>query len=200
MPQEEELTLGSVSVAIYKDIVDSLSHQIIVESLIKEQITRQQFGKLTKSTTPQPIFDNNLLSASNNSGNGGNSLSQTPSQCNSRISSPNTELLTRNEFVNVLGRDIFGNEKVPDSARYFTCTNCSRKISGNRFAAHIDRCLGGRQRKWAVCSLTKERAFLEIITLRCIFTIDFIPLFVVELIFNCSMTLWRSTSAMIMIM
>ncbi|KAI0462114.1 hypothetical protein LJB42_004201 [Komagataella kurtzmanii] len=30
---------------------------------------------------------------------------------------------------------------------YFTCLNCDRKIAGNRFASHVDRCLGGRTRK-----------------------------------------------------
>lgn len=30
---------------------------------------------------------------------------------------------------------------------YFKCSNCDRKIAGSRFAAHIDKCLGGRSRK-----------------------------------------------------
>lgn len=34
-----------------------------------------------------------------------------------------------------------------DESEYFECLNCGRKIVGGRFAAHIDRCLGGRSRK-----------------------------------------------------
>ncbi|GMG19197.1 unnamed protein product [Ambrosiozyma monospora] len=33
------------------------------------------------------------------------------------------------------------------SELYFKCSNCDRKIAGSRFAAHIDKCLGGRTRK-----------------------------------------------------
>jgi SAGA-associated factor 11 len=57
------------------------------------------------------------------------------------------ETLTRQEYVNQPGKDIFGSEKVSDSSHLFECRNCGRKVAGNRFAQHIDRCLGGRQRK-----------------------------------------------------
>lgn len=39
--------------------------------------------------------------------------------------------------------DMYGIEKSTEP-RYFECLNCTRKIAGNRFAAHLDRCLGGR--------------------------------------------------------
>lgn len=39
--------------------------------------------------------------------------------------------------------DMYGVEKSTEP-RYFECTNCGRKIAGSRFAAHLERCLGGR--------------------------------------------------------
>lgn len=37
--------------------------------------------------------------------------------------------------------DIHGNPKQQDSSQYFYCENCGREVSGNRFAAHLQRCL-----------------------------------------------------------
>lgn len=39
--------------------------------------------------------------------------------------------------------DMYGIEKSSEP-RYFECLSCKRKIAGSRFAAHLDRCLGGR--------------------------------------------------------
>lgn len=39
--------------------------------------------------------------------------------------------------------DMYGIEKSSEP-RYFECLNCTRKIAGSRFAAHLERCLGGR--------------------------------------------------------
>ncbi|KAL3235715.1 SAGA histone acetyltransferase complex subunit SGF11 [Nakaseomyces bracarensis] len=43
--------------------------------------------------------------------------------------------------------DIHGQPKQQDSSQYFMCENCGREVSGNRFAAHLQRCLsrGGRR-------------------------------------------------------
>lgn len=43
--------------------------------------------------------------------------------------------------------DINGLPKKQESSRYFSCKNCGREVSANRFAAHLQRCLergGGR--------------------------------------------------------
>ncbi|OBA20539.1 hypothetical protein METBIDRAFT_43898, partial [Metschnikowia bicuspidata var. bicuspidata NRRL YB-4993] len=41
-------------------------------------------------------------------------------------------------------KDIFGQEKSKlkglETSRYFECGNCGRKISGGRFALHINKC------------------------------------------------------------
>lgn len=141
--------------------METITHEIFVEALMREHSTRLQYGKLESGNTPQPIETptavvnggNNYNSNNNHNGiaastNGllssSNSVNNTNN--NSRNPSPNPELLNRIEYYSVMGRDVFGNEKQSDSSRYFTCDNCSRKIAGNRFAAHIDRCLGGRSR------------------------------------------------------
>lgn len=58
-------------------------------------------------------------------------------------SAQKTEVVGRVQYVQVNGQDMYGNEK-PTDVRYFECTSCGRKISGNRFAAHMERCLNGR--------------------------------------------------------
>jgi len=156
MPQDqgEELTLSSVSISIFRDIMETITRELFVEAIMREQITRLRYGKLESGNTPQPIDTpttaGSTINGSNGNTNGGMlsaSASVNNTNNNSRNPSPNPEVLTRIEYYNVVGRDIFGNEKQSDSSRYFTCDNCTRKIAGNRFAAHIDRCLGGRSRK-----------------------------------------------------
>jgi SAGA-associated factor 11 len=48
-------------------------------------------------------------------------------------------------------KDIYGQDKIKlknmESARYFPCDNCGRKIAGGRFAAHINKCLERRGRQ-----------------------------------------------------
>jgi hypothetical protein len=41
------------------------------------------------------------------------------------------------------GKDIYGNEK-STSTKYFECPGCKRKVASSRLAAHIERCLSGR--------------------------------------------------------
>ncbi|CCH43286.1 hypothetical protein BN7_2834 [Wickerhamomyces ciferrii] len=145
--QEEELTLYSVSASIYKDIMETITHELFVDAIMREQITRAKYGRLETGNTPTPVETPTALNNLNGNGLLSASTSQNNTGNNSRNPSPNPELLTRMAYYSVMGRDIFGNEKQSDSSRYFTCDNCSRKIAGNRFAAHIDRCLGGRSRK-----------------------------------------------------
>lgn len=42
--------------------------------------------------------------------------------------------------------DINGNSKQSEGSIYLSCDNCSREISANRFAAHLQRCLGRGRR------------------------------------------------------
>lgn len=43
--------------------------------------------------------------------------------------------------------DINGLPKQQESSQYFLCKNCSREISANRFAAHLQRCLNRNSRR-----------------------------------------------------
>ncbi|QLG71790.1 hypothetical protein HG535_0C01390 [Zygotorulaspora mrakii] len=43
--------------------------------------------------------------------------------------------------------DVFGQPKQQESSHYISCSNCSRKVSANRFAAHLQRCLSRGARK-----------------------------------------------------
>lgn len=59
----------------------------------------------------------------------------------------NGEILGSALIIDRRGVDIYGQERSTD-IRYFSCTNCDRQISGNRFAAHVAKCVtrGRRQR------------------------------------------------------
>lgn len=54
------------------------------------------------------------------------------------------------KLVRLATTDIFGNNqqkvKLSDSARYFECAQCGRKIAGTRYAQHISKCLERRRR------------------------------------------------------
>lgn len=131
----EDLTLFSLSQQVYTDLVSATTHELLVEALLNELLTRQEHGPLQHGPTPSPAHTPLQLP------NGINS------QQVSRQPTPSIELQIRQDWIQVNGRDVFGQEKVPDSSRYFSCVQCSRRIAGNRFAIHLDRCLGGRGRK-----------------------------------------------------
>lgn len=48
-------------------------------------------------------------------------------------------------FTDDSTKDIFGQDrsklKSVESAKYFVCDNCTRKIAGGRFAQHVNKCL-----------------------------------------------------------
>ncbi|ODQ79832.1 hypothetical protein BABINDRAFT_13437 [Babjeviella inositovora NRRL Y-12698] len=158
---EDIPTKASLAISILHDLLEKQIHQLIVERLLLEKQIRQTHH----DSRPLPahtfaglsnLIDENSMIASTASTNNS-------SQAASRANSPATALLlnghetvfdeneknTRVVYVySGLGgnRDIYGNEglKQADASRYFVCSNCTRKIAGSRFAAHVDRCLGGR--------------------------------------------------------
>ncbi|KAK9365777.1 hypothetical protein V1509DRAFT_632111 [Lipomyces kononenkoae] len=62
---------------------------------------------------------------------------------NSRASSG---AIGKGHYIARAGQDIYGRAKqhASVSGSYFECTNCTRKVAGSRYAAHLERCLGGR--------------------------------------------------------
>ncbi|ODV93492.1 hypothetical protein PACTADRAFT_52068 [Pachysolen tannophilus NRRL Y-2460] len=123
-------TYQSISVSLLEDLLEPIINEIVLESLNNEQILRIKYGNLSNRWD---IYNNNTTSfnttENNGTGNGstnGNTLAGsangTPGPSNSNSSSNN-------------------------NIEYFQCLNCDRRIAGSRFAAHIDKCLGGRTRK-----------------------------------------------------
>ncbi|CAH2355974.1 SAGA-associated factor 11 [[Candida] railenensis] len=53
-------------------------------------------------------------------------------------------------YQTTASKDIYGQDKLKlktsEGSRYFQCENCGRKISGGRFASHINKCLERRGR------------------------------------------------------
>ncbi|KAK9316639.1 hypothetical protein V1522DRAFT_400772 [Lipomyces starkeyi] len=62
---------------------------------------------------------------------------------NSRASSG---AVGKGHYVDRPGQDIYGRAKqhASESGSYFECANCARKVAASRYAAHLERCLGGR--------------------------------------------------------
>ncbi|KAK9470629.1 uncharacterized protein V1510DRAFT_422579 [Dipodascopsis tothii] len=61
-------------------------------------------------------------------------------------------------YVQQASKDIYGRDSTPETS-YFECANCARKISGARYAAHLERCLSGRNtRNKAAASIAQSTA------------------------------------------
>lgn len=106
---------------ILKDLLKPLTREVMVHAFEKEKQIRSKYGNEFTAKTQ-------VLNGSTNGKNKSVAV---------------TEVKDRIKWVKVSGKDIYGNEK-PTDVRYFGCMNCGRKIAGTRFAAHIERCLSGR--------------------------------------------------------
>lgn len=84
------------------------------------------------SSPATPSATNNTTTNTNNNGSSSSSENGSESNGGSRAT-PSASAL----------EDMYGIEKSSEP-RYFECLNCGRKIAGSRFAAHLERCLGGR--------------------------------------------------------
>ncbi|KAJ8101227.1 hypothetical protein POJ06DRAFT_289711 [Lipomyces tetrasporus] len=62
---------------------------------------------------------------------------------NSRASSG---VVGKGHYIARPGQDIYGRVKqnASESGSYYECNNCARKVAASRYAAHLERCLGGR--------------------------------------------------------
>ena len=106
---------------ILDDLLKPMAHEVTAQALQIEKRIRAQYGqdfiaKPYNTTLPPGIRAK---------------------------SAQKTEVAGRVAYIKVPGQDMYGNEK-PNDVRYFECLNCSRKIAGSRFAAHMERCLNGR--------------------------------------------------------
>ncbi|KAK9465101.1 hypothetical protein V1512DRAFT_75232 [Lipomyces arxii] len=87
----------------------------------------------------QPITHDIVLSAVSRE-------KQSRQPCPSCGATHNSRAVGKSNYVSRPGQDIYGRvkQKAGDSSSYFACTNCARKIAASRYAAHLERCLGGR--------------------------------------------------------
>lgn len=126
-------TYQSISLEILQDLLEPLVCDIVVESLLKEKVLRDRYGSLLD---PKPLNSDGELS--NRMDIVDNKLVFAGAQLrSSNISKPSNggSQTTNGSGANGANGD------------YFQCSNCDRKIAGSRFAAHLDKCLGGRSRK-----------------------------------------------------
>jgi hypothetical protein len=112
------------------DLLRPMAHEAAIRAVHNEKRIRRIYGK--EFTAVAPSLSSATSGTSTPTGRG-----------SSKASAKKYDVRGRAMYVTTPGRDIYGNEK-PTDARYFQCSNCERKIAGNRFAAHIVRCLSGR--------------------------------------------------------
>lgn len=98
-------------------MLSAITHEVVAEEILKEQLLRRDFGEAL------PV-----------------------SQAMANPKAKDKQIILRFVMNTGNGKDIFGSDKVSDSSVYFVCDNCGRNIAGSRFAAHINRCLGGRNK------------------------------------------------------
>ncbi|KAG7904681.1 hypothetical protein KL905_003459 [Ogataea polymorpha] len=121
-----------------------IASEIISRSILDEKVLRQEYGIAQPGLVDEGETAAGLVKkVRQNIGNSASGSSQS--------SAAATPQSGENGSIPDIGRLGFlqnGKEIFPKSANgsdaYFQCLNCERKIAGGRFAAHIDKCLGGR--------------------------------------------------------
>lgn len=169
---EEKLTYASVSLSILRDMLSQYTEEIITKSVMKEKLLEEKYGTVTapkfidsrneerfpRAPSEEATHGSQRRKHHNSHNNGNSSRSTTPQPVNLQ-KEPD---IGRFQF-NLNGNDIYKNafdhngplmgekaaqlESMNGNDIYFRCSNCQREIAGVRFAAHIDKCLGGRFRK-----------------------------------------------------
>ncbi|VEU19789.1 DEKNAAC100722 [Brettanomyces naardenensis] len=141
--------------------------------MLNEKLTEQRYGTLSdpkfinsrnEAKFPKSEADASTLASlrKRHHGHGHNSTDGSRSATPQPVDLQKEPDIGRFEF-DVNGRDIYQNALVHNGPLmgdkalefastngadiYFRCSNCQREIAGSRFAAHLDKCLGGRSRK-----------------------------------------------------
>jgi SAGA-associated factor 11 len=119
------MALKKKSVMILQDLIKPMAREAMLKAFLREKSIRAKYGK---EFVAKPRSSSEVSSGT----------STPKSKANQSI-----EIKGRVAYSRIQGRDIYGNEK-PTAVLYFECVNCKRKVAGSRFAAHIERCLSGR--------------------------------------------------------
>ncbi len=169
---EEKLTYASVSLSIFRDMLSQYTEEIITRSVMKEKLLEEKYGTTTapkfidsrnEEKFPRASLDENMHGSQRRKHHYGHDNSN-----GVRSTTPQPVNLQKDPDIgrfkfNINGSDIYKNafnhngplmgdkaaefEAMNGNDIYFRCSNCQREIAGVRFAAHIDKCLGGRFRK-----------------------------------------------------
>ncbi|KAK9462355.1 uncharacterized protein V1516DRAFT_689246 [Lipomyces oligophaga] len=112
------INVPMLSLSLLEDLLQPVTHDLILSSLAREKRSRQPCVSCG-------AIHNSRASTGTGAGTGA---------------------IGKGNFVCKPGVDIYGHGKQQssDSIVYFACLNCSRKIASSRYAAHLQRCLGGR--------------------------------------------------------
>ncbi|VVT56774.1 uncharacterized protein SAPINGB_P005261 [Magnusiomyces paraingens] len=165
------INIGELSIDILQDLIRSLTHEVAARAVHLEHRIRSQYGRefvarpyatalppgiRAKSAQKTEVVGRVAYLSSpwsshagtpvngstpgtpkvangHNAGTDGGNNNATTSTVAPSPATPSASLL----------EDMYGIEKSTEP-RYFECLNCTRKIAGSRFAAHLERCLGGR--------------------------------------------------------
>ncbi|KAG7695662.1 hypothetical protein KL930_003659 [Ogataea haglerorum] len=138
------VTYSSVSISILEDMLLEIAGEIISRSILDEKLLRQDYGMAQPGLVEEGETAAGLVKkVRQNIGNSASGSSQSSAAATPQSGeSGSVPDIGRIGFLQN-GREIFP-RSANSSDAYFQCLNCERKIAGGRFAAHIDKCLGGR--------------------------------------------------------
>lgn len=131
MTNSNEISYSQYCSQLLDSMVSNVIYDIISNQLLNEKLLRKEYG-----TIQDP------------------KLGKTIANDDPDIGRFSIKLNGKDIYVNaladnskVLGENVNQIKTGTAQDTYFKCSNCDRKIAGSRFAAHIDKCLGGRSRK-----------------------------------------------------
>lgn len=108
---------------ILEELLKPMAHEATLQAYEREKTIRQKYGE---GFIAKPILESSKAA----------NLPKT--KAGQKLEIPGRIIYSKES-----GKDIYGNEKSAQT-KYFECPGCKRKVASSRFAAHIERCLSGR--------------------------------------------------------
>lgn len=128
---EGTLTYGQYSAELLDSLVANVIAETVARELLRERQTRKHYG----SVANPKIMPSAPSSA------------QDIGRFAPRIGPRDVYAAGLADNAAILGDKTTNVKTGTAQDTYFSCRHCNRQIAGSRFAAHIDKCLGGRSRK-----------------------------------------------------
>lgn len=169
---DDGISYSTICGTMLDDMIEQIVQNLITRSLLNEKLIRKEYG-----TVQNPKFHDPPPLTNNKKENEGKSRTKTinlddSDSDNSDYDKEESDPVKKTRFdepdigrfsIHLNGKDVYANAIADNKLflgdrassivvgtaqdTYFKCSNCNRKISGSRFGAHIDKCLGGRSRK-----------------------------------------------------